>query len=459
MYNLSAYGYDILSLLGKGGMSTVHLALNRKFNTKVAVKVLDARLAADENLRKRFISEGRNLFRLSHPNLARVTDLFEDDHIVFLVMEYIEGETLSDHIRNKGELTDAEIMELFIQMLDVLEYVHSNKLVHRDIKPSNFMIRKDGLLKLLDFGIAKNLDRHSAEYTMTDPNMKMGTVAYMSPEQVKNTSTVTHQTDIYSLGVVLWQMVESKPPYDLSTTSRFDIETRIVTEPLPKTKTHWDWIIEKSTFKNVASRYKSIMDIRSELIKVPIERNERRKTSTTKNVDVNERRSTAMASPKSKYQTADSDRSDSEPSLGNTGIDGIAVSERNRQPNVAKIKMEELSVKYADELFNAFPHFDKEDVKRQLMKGEFTLQSRSDLTGNKMGCMAYIFQLILSWILVSAVLLSIGSYGHLWSAFLSVIFWYYVIFQIYSLFAIRKTKIMEVNEIISRYKSVYNEHK
>ena len=150
--------YSFQSELGRGGMATVYLAHDNKFNTNVAVKVLSKEFVNNENIRKRFIAEARNMYKMSHPNIIKVTDLIDDADNVAFVMEYIEGETLKEYIDHKGKLSDEEIKNLFSQMLDAVGYVHEQKLVHRDIKPSNFMLDKNGIIKLMDFGIAKILD-------------------------------------------------------------------------------------------------------------------------------------------------------------------------------------------------------------------------------------------------------------------------------------------------------------
>ena len=198
--------YKINSELGHGGMATVYLAHDIKFDTHVAVKVLNKEYLYNDNIRKRFLAEARNMFRMSHPNIIKVTDLIDDGDTVAFVMEYIDGETLKDYLDRKGKLGDDEIKSLYTQMLDAIGYVHEQKLVHRDIKPSNFMITPNGKVKLMDFGIAKNTDASTAEYTQTGTGMQMGTPMYMSPEQVKSAKEVLHTSDIYSLGVVLWQM-------------------------------------------------------------------------------------------------------------------------------------------------------------------------------------------------------------------------------------------------------------
>jgi uncharacterized protein (TIGR02145 family) len=194
---------------------------------------------------------------MSHPNIIKVTDLIDDGDTVAFVMEYVEGVTLKDFIDRKGKLSDEEIQSIFVQMVEAVGYVHKQNLVHRDIKPSNFMVDPEGKVKLMDFGIAKNTDANSAEYTQTGTGMQMGTPMYMSPEQIKSTKEVTFTSDIYSLGVVLWQMVTGEKPYDTRTLSTFELQLKIVQEELPQSNTHWDAIIGKATSKKIEERYQS----------------------------------------------------------------------------------------------------------------------------------------------------------------------------------------------------------
>ena len=255
MINKIIKDYSIKNELGQGGMATVYLAHDSKFDTNVAIKLLNIEYTHNENIRKRFLAEAKSMFKMSHPNIIKVNDLIDDGDTVAFVMEYVEGETLKEYIDRKGKLSDDEIKSIFSQMLDAVGYVHEQNLVHRDIKPSNFMVSPNGNVKLMDFGIAKNTDVNSAEYTQTGTGVQMGTPMYMSPEQVRNTKEVTKSSDIYSLGVVLWQMVTGTKPYDTKTISSFDLQTKIVTEKLPLTNTFWDGMIEKATHKEVGHRF------------------------------------------------------------------------------------------------------------------------------------------------------------------------------------------------------------
>jgi serine/threonine protein kinase len=277
--------YLMKRLLGKGGMAMVYLSEHRLLHSEVALKVLNPEFVRNNNIRARFLAEARSLARMSHPHIVKVTDLIDEGDTVAFVMEYIEGETLKEHLERKDKLKDDEIGNLFEQMLSALEYVHDQGLVHRDIKPSNFMVTPLGKLKLMDFGIAKQTNPTSPDYTSTGTNQQMGTALYMSPEQIRETRSVTACSDIYSLGVVLWQMVSGKRPYSSGALSTFDLQLKIINEPLPLTETKWDSIIQKSTAKDVKLRYVSINALRSSWLKVQYDLNKRKESEFKKVIE------------------------------------------------------------------------------------------------------------------------------------------------------------------------------
>ncbi len=254
--------YQIGQHVGKGGMAAVYEGTHKSLGHKVAIKVLNPEFQIQENIRKRFLEEARRLARMNHHNVVKVSDSIEEGEMVAFVMEFIEGKNLRDYLHlKKGRLSDVEIESLLGQMVDALGFVHQKGLVHRDIKPSNFMVTDAGRIKLLDFGIAKSLDQAPADYTQTGTGVQMGTPIYMSPEQVHGAKNLNEKSDQYSLGVVLWEMVSGRKPYDADTLSGFQIQSKIVNENLPLTGTTWDEVIQKATAKDPEMRYGSLSEM------------------------------------------------------------------------------------------------------------------------------------------------------------------------------------------------------
>jgi serine/threonine protein kinase len=254
MLNQQIHNYKIISLLGEGGMANVYLAQHQSLGNNVAIKLLKDEFVQHPNIRKRFLAEARNLAMMHHPNVIKVTDLIDAGDIVAFVMEHVAGDSLEEYISKNAPLANVVIENLFNQMIDAIEYVHSQGLIHRDIKPSNFMVTPEGSIKLLDFGIAKNLNDGAADYTKTSMAQQMGTPMYMSPEQARNTAEITEKSDIYSLGVVLWQMVMNKKPYNSVVLTLPEIQVAIMKEPLPLTHTIWDSAIQVATAKDPSKR-------------------------------------------------------------------------------------------------------------------------------------------------------------------------------------------------------------
>lgn len=219
--------YEILQTLGQGGMGVVYLARQKKLDRLVAIKAISPYLAQEPEIRERFTAEASVLARLSHPNIVTLYDYIEEPDALYLVMEYVEGKPLSE-ILKAGPLPLESIRKYFYQVLEAFTYAHSKGVIHRDIKPSNIIITPEGQVKILDFGVAKIL---SADHSQTRTGMRLGTLMYMSPEQVKGEKTIDARSDIYSLGVVLFEMLAGKPPYDPEL-GEFEMSLRIVREPL-----------------------------------------------------------------------------------------------------------------------------------------------------------------------------------------------------------------------------------
>ena len=196
--------------VGRGGMAIVYLARDVELERPVAVKLLDEGPASDPTLRKRFLREARVAARLSHPHVVTVYDAGDDGGRPYIVMEYVEGETLAQLLRRRGRLPPHEATALAAQAVAGLACAHAAGLVHRDVKPGNLILRSDGTLKVADFGIAR-----AAEATaLTQAGAVLGTAAYLSPEQAAG-GEVTAATDVYSLGCVLYELLGGRPPYEL----------------------------------------------------------------------------------------------------------------------------------------------------------------------------------------------------------------------------------------------------
>jgi hypothetical protein len=200
--------YQIKKQLGAGAMGIVYQAEDLKLNRDVAIKQLGPSLANDAQLLARFRQEALALARLSHPNIVQVYDFIEWNDLSLIVMEFVEGDELDTWLSNAKPLTVSVATKLAMQMADALGYAHERGVVHRDFKPANVLISNEGKIKITDFGIAK-LARSSMR---TQMNTVMGSPAYMSPEQAGGDS-IDHRTDIYALGIVLYQMLGGKPPF------------------------------------------------------------------------------------------------------------------------------------------------------------------------------------------------------------------------------------------------------
>ena len=201
--------YEIIEIIGTGGMAVVYKARDRKLNRLVAVKVLKPELRGDTELRRRFHAESEAVARLNHPNVINVFDVSTNDENEYFVMELIDGITLKQYMTQRGVLTIKETLHFTVQILRGLEHAHAKKIVHRDIKPQNIMILRDGTAKVTDFGIA----RVSGNTEMTTNQVNaFGSVHYIAPEQARCEAT-DGRADIYSVGVMLYEMLTGELPY------------------------------------------------------------------------------------------------------------------------------------------------------------------------------------------------------------------------------------------------------
>ena len=227
MQNKTILNYKLLKHLGSGGMAEVWYAENN-IGKQAAVKVLKEELTKMETVQERFRNEAQVMVTLKHPNIRQVYDYGTIDGRSCIVMEYLEGADLSTRLKRGERFSDAQLTQWWNIMVDTLQYTHRQGVVHRDIKPSNIFITDTGEPQLLDFGIAKI----KSSITLTQTGNRLGTLMYMSPEQVRDSKNLDYRSDIYSLAVTFCHLVSGKAPYDSQTDSEFDIQMKIVTEDL-----------------------------------------------------------------------------------------------------------------------------------------------------------------------------------------------------------------------------------
>ena len=258
--------YEIRSQIGAGGMGEVYSAYDSELERNVAVKILPSEFSGDEDRKNRFKQEARAASALNHPNIITIYEIGENEHGSFLVTELIDGETLREVIKRKS-LSVAQILQIVEQIAKALVAAHHAHIVHRDIKPENIMIRRDGIAKVLDFGLAKPIvqkDETGDEAVKTIPGMVMGSARYMSPEQARGLP-VDERTDIWSLGVVLYEMLTGNAPFDGATTSD-TIAAVIYKDPAPikdsveNAPAELGRIVRKALQKNRDERYQNIKD-------------------------------------------------------------------------------------------------------------------------------------------------------------------------------------------------------
>jgi serine/threonine-protein kinase len=205
-------GYTFLEKIGKGGMGEVYRAHQQSMDRYVAIKILSKKLLENESFIQRFEREARAAAKLMHPNFIRIIDYSRSAGVPYYVMEYIDGATVQDEINRTGRIPVARALEIALEVAVALGYAESEGVIHRDIKPDNIMITASGAVKVADMGLAKSIDEiESGGITMAGE--RLGTPYYMSPEQIKDTKSVDHRGDIYSLGATLFHMLTGRRPF------------------------------------------------------------------------------------------------------------------------------------------------------------------------------------------------------------------------------------------------------
>jgi len=267
--------YEIRSRLGAGGMGEVYLAQDTKLDRKVALKILPADIAANHNRMRRFEQEAKAASVLNHPNIITIYEIEQIDSVNFIATEVIEGETLRQRMR-RLPIKLGEVLDVAAQTASALSAAHAAGIVHRDIKPENIMVRQDGILKVLDFGLAKLTERPAPDsvnteaptraVVNTEPGVVLGTAIYMSPEQARGLQ-VDARTDIFSLGVVLYEMVTGRLPFEGSTSNEVLASMLSVKEPQPLARysseapAELERIVSKALRKEREQRYQTTKDL------------------------------------------------------------------------------------------------------------------------------------------------------------------------------------------------------
>ena len=260
--------YRLEEKIGSGGMSSVYQAFDPTLERWVAIKLMHRDISHDPDQLERFRREARAVASLNHPHIVTVIDAGEDDGAPYIVFEYVEGETLKERIRRLGRLPVSEAVAYAIEIGRALECAHANRLVHRDVKPQNVLIDPDGRAKVTDFGIARSLEAQG----LTAPGRVLGTTDYVSPEQALG-HEVTGQSDIYSLGIVLYEMLTGEAPFTADT--QVAVAMKHVRDPLPDVQRRRPEIsaslarvVERATAKETQNRYGHVSEMVHDLEEV-----------------------------------------------------------------------------------------------------------------------------------------------------------------------------------------------
>ena len=269
--------YQLGQLVGRGGMSEVRVALDTRLGRTVAIKIMRADLANDKIFLSRFRREAHSVAQMNNPNIVNIYDSGEEtvmtdsggtERLPYLVMEFVKGQTLRDVIKANGPLSQRDAEQVMLGVLNALEYSHHMGIVHRDIKPGNIMISEQGVVKVMDFGIARALDDSAA--TMTQSQGVVGTAQYLSPEQARG-ETVDMRSDLYSAGCVLYEMLTGRPPFtgDSAVAIAYQHVSEVATPPstlVPGLPRMWDSICVKAMAKDRQNRYATAAEFKNDIL-------------------------------------------------------------------------------------------------------------------------------------------------------------------------------------------------
>jgi serine/threonine protein kinase len=275
--------YDVVSKIGEGGMGAVFLCKHHFFDRNAALKVLHPHLCSDETLVSRFLNEARAANAIRHVNIIEVIDagLMTESGAPYLLMEHLSGENLGERLRRVGRMDVAESLQILGQTASALAAAHDQGIVHRDLKPENLFLvpRIDGgdQVKVLDFGIAKLRPDIGGKFVKTQPGAVVGTPAYMSPEQCMGNGAIDHRTDIYSLGVILFEMLSGRPPYEAEGMGGL-LAAHILNEPpllgslVPDLPRYVEEAVQKALRKKPDERFQSMRELRASLGELAVPR-------------------------------------------------------------------------------------------------------------------------------------------------------------------------------------------
>ncbi|MCH4209687.1 Stk1 family PASTA domain-containing Ser/Thr kinase [Bifidobacterium sp.] len=269
--------YQLGQLIGRGGMAEVHVALDTRLGRTVAIKIMRSDLANDEIFLTRFRREAHSVAQMNNPNIVNIYDSGEEtnvdeagntERLPYIVMECVKGQTLRDIIKVNGPLNQRDAEQVMLGVLGALEYSHRMGIIHRDIKPGNIMISEQGMVKVMDFGIARALDDSVA--TMTQSQGVVGTAQYLSPEQARG-ETVDMRSDLYSAGCVLYEMLTGRPPFtgDSAIAIAYQHVSEVATPPsaiVPGLPKMWDQICAKAMAKDRQNRYATAAEFKNDVL-------------------------------------------------------------------------------------------------------------------------------------------------------------------------------------------------